>query len=194
MPVVHRGCLWTHRCKPRGWSVSAEAARRLDCLEVGEIEIADCLQRICGSGVLQTGRQRFQPGGILSLQCGQLGDGVIPVLDSAAVIDRRRVRMTGTPAERAARHRAWRSASVMGFSPIGLRGMAPLRSVTSRNPCHTGPVQARFFIRQLSLPVSMMSQWWVSRSSNAVAILVSPNTDGHSAKARLVVTTIEVRS
>jgi hypothetical protein len=34
--------------------------------------------------------------------------------------------------------------------------------------------------RQLSLPVSTMSQWWVSRSSSAVVILASPNTLGHS--------------
>src|SRR5664279_2427085 len=42
--------------------------------------------------------------------------------------------MIGTPAADAARWRAWRSASVMGLSPIDLRGMVPLRSVTSRNP------------------------------------------------------------
>ncbi len=35
---------------------------------------------------------------------------------------------------------------------------------------------ARFLKRQLSLPVSMMSQWWVSRSSMAVVIFASPNT------------------
>jgi hypothetical protein len=46
---------------------------------------------------------------------------------------------------------------------------------------------ARFLKRQLSLPVSMMSQWCVSRSSMAVVILASPNTCGQSAKARLVV-------
>ena len=57
-----------------------------------------------------------------------------------------------------------------------------------------GATQERFLKRQLSLPVSMMSQWCVSRSSNAVVILASPKTLGHSAKARLVVTMIEVRS
>jgi hypothetical protein len=46
--------------------------------------------------------------------------------------------------------------------------------------------------RQLSLPVSMMSQWWVRRSSNAAVILASLKTLGHSPKARLVVTMIEV--
>ena len=57
-----------------------------------------------------------------------------------------------------------------------------------------GWVQARFLKRQLSLPVSTMSQWWVRRSSSAVVILGSPKTLGHSPKARLVVTTSEVRS
>jgi len=32
----------------------------------------------------------------------------------------------------------------------------------------------------------MISQWWVRPSSNAVVILASPNTLGHSPKARLV--------
>jgi DNA replication protein DnaC len=48
--------------------------------------------------------------------------------------------------------------------------------------------------RQLSLPVSMMSQWCVSRSSMAVVILASPNTCGQSAKARLVVISSDVFS
>src|SRR6266568_662779 len=57
-----------------------------------------------------------------------------------------------------------------------------------------GGTQARFLKRQLSFPVSMISQWWVSRSRSAVVILASPNTLGHSPKVRLVVTIIEVRS
>ena len=36
--------------------------------------------------------------------------------------------------------------------------------------------QLRFLKRQLVLPVSMISQWWVRRSSMAVVILASPNT------------------
>src|SRR3954452_13414809 len=70
-----------------------------------------------------------------------------------------------------------RSRAEPGFSVRGRRGR---------------PSQARFLKRQLSLPVSMMSQWWVSRSSMAVVIFASPNTCGQSAKARLVVITIEV--
>jgi len=40
--------------------------------------------------------------------------------------------------------------------------------------------QARFFKRQLSLPVSTMSQWWVSRSSKAAIILASPKLAQHT--------------
>jgi len=60
--------------------------------------------------------------------------------------------------------------------------------------CIRGGSRGRFFKRQLSLPVSTMSQWWVRRSSRAVVIFGSPNTLGHSPKARLVVTITEVRS
>ena len=48
--------------------------------------------------------------------------------------------------------------------------------------------------RKLSLPVSRMWQWCVSRSSRAVVILASPNTPPHSLKLRLVVITTLVRS
>ena len=47
--------------------------------------------------------------------------------------------------------------------------------------------------RQLSLPVSTMSQWRVSRSTSAVVFLESlPNTLDHSPKSRLVVIITEV--
>ena len=55
-------------------------------------------------------------------------------------------------------------------------------------------IQERWVKRQLSLPVSMMSQWWVRRSSRAVVIFGSPNTDGHSPKGKFVVMAIEVTS
>jgi hypothetical protein len=54
--------------------------------------------------------------------------------------------------------------------------------------------QLRFLKRQLSLPVSMISQWWVRRSNMAVVIFASPKIFGHSAKARLVVISSEVFS
>ncbi len=45
-----------------------------------------------------------------------------------------------------------------GFSLVGLGGFAEL-----------------LLKRKLSLPVSRIWQWWVSRSSRAVVILASPN-------------------
>jgi hypothetical protein len=47
--------------------------------------------------------------------------------------------------------------------------------------------QMRLLKRQLSLPVSTMSQWWMSRSRTALVILASPNTEGHSLGAILEV-------
>ena len=74
-----------------------------------------------------------------------------------------------------------------------LTGRPELKTILDFAPYRTRP-QERFLKRQLSLPVSMISQWWVRRSSSAVVILGSPKTEGHSPKARLVVMTIEVRS
>ena len=76
-------------------------------------------------------------------------------------------------------------------APVGVAqpGRARVQlSQRARKP-HT-----RCLKRQLSLPVSTMSQWCVRRSSSAVVISGSPKTVGHSPKARLVVTMIEVRS
>ena len=47
--------------------------------------------------------------------------------------------------------------------------------------------QARFLKRQLSLPFSTISQSWVLLSRSTVVILASPETFGHSPKARSVV-------
>lgn len=58
----------------------------MDCLEFGEVEIADGLQGIGDGAVVQFGRQGVQPGGILGLQCGQIGDGVAPALGAAATV------------------------------------------------------------------------------------------------------------
>ena len=55
-----------------------------------------------------------------------------------------------------------------------------------------GWAQARFLNRQLTLPVSTMAKWCVRRSSRAAVIFASPNTLGHSPKARLVVTSTDV--
>ena len=51
-----------------------------------------------------------------------------------------------------------------------------------------------FLNRQLSLPVSMISQWCVSRSRRAVVIFASTNTVSHSPNARFVAATTDVRS
>ena len=75
---------------------------------------------------------------------------------------------------------------------LARHGSTPNRDVTK--PRSHRAAQLRFLNRQLVLPVSMMSQWWVRRSSIAVVILASPNTWGQSAKARLVVISREVFS
>ena len=86
----------------------------------------------------------------------------------------------------------------VGHRPVAdrLTRDAQLRIVTSRNPgrAKPGSGQARRLNRQLSLPVSTMSQWWVRRSRRAVVILASPNTLGHSPNAKFVVTITEVCS
>ena len=51
---------------------------------------------------------------------------------------------------------------------------------------------AWFLKRQLSLPVSTISQWCVRRSGNTVVTFALPKTVGYSSKARLVVIMIEV--
>ena len=78
------------------------------------------------------------------------------------------------------------------LTPGVLRFCAGVRTTTGI--WWIGQTASRLLNRQLSLPVSTMSQWWVSRSSSAVVILASPKTEGHSPNARLVVTTMEVCS
>ena len=56
------------------------------------------------------------------------------------------------------------------------------------------PSAELFLNLKLSFPVSRIWQWWVSRSSKAVVILVSPKTLPHSLKLRFVVMTTLVRS
>ena len=68
-------------------SVPAEAAWWFDCVEFGQVEVADRLQRIGDGAVLQADRQSLQPGRMLSLQRGQFGDSVPPTLGATAVVD-----------------------------------------------------------------------------------------------------------
>jgi hypothetical protein len=49
---------------------------RNDCLEFGEVEVADRVQRLGGGAVLEVLRQCLQGGGIMTLQRDQLGDSV----------------------------------------------------------------------------------------------------------------------
>ena len=86
--------------------------------------------------------------------------------------------------------------SALKFDPLSACNIDPPEWPTGATGPRGRPAPdyERFLKRQLSLPVSMISQWWVRRSSRAVVILGSPKTDGHSPKARLVVMTIEVRS
>ena len=67
-------------------SISAGAAGRTDGLKFREVEVADRVQRLGGGAVLQVLRQSVQPGGILTLQRGQLGDSVAPTLGATAAI------------------------------------------------------------------------------------------------------------
>ena len=79
---------------------------------------------------------------------------------------------------------------------MGRRGSVEGHHV--RRPCRScilsQPAQRRFLKRQLSLPVSTMSQWCVRRSSSAVVIFGSVKTVAHSPNARFVVTISDVRS
>jgi transposase-like protein len=54
--------------------------------------------------------------------------------------------------------------------------------------------QWRDQLLEVSIGAQNFSQWWGRRSRSAVVIFASPRTVGHSPKARLVVTMIEVRS
>jgi len=75
-------------------------------------------------------------------------------------------------------------------------GALATRSVARGGSCGR-PVGGRsgaVLKRQLSLPVSTISQWWVSRSSSAVVILASRRQWATRRKARFVVTRMEVCS
>ena len=50
-------------------SIASIAAWRFDGGQLVEIEVDDCLQGVGGGGILEAGRQRGKPSGILGLQC-----------------------------------------------------------------------------------------------------------------------------
>ena len=179
--------------------IAAEASRRFDRLEFVEIEFVDGLQGLSGGAVLKVVGQSLEPAAVFGLEGDEDSNGIAPALSAAAMVGRSPV----------ADHRPGCGAgSAMPGLSLGIghwflakrrvgHGFTPKRYVTepaNRQSRGLQADQARCLKRQLSLPVSMISQWWVRRSSNAVVILASPNTLGHSPKARLVVTMMEVRS
>ncbi|MDR3742691.1 MAG: hypothetical protein P4L40_27055 [Terracidiphilus sp.] len=120
------------------YSVPAEPTRWVGCLDLGEVKIADHLQCVGGGAILQAGRHSFQPGGILALQRGQLGNGGPPTLSAAAVID-----WSARPDDRHAGGTSGAAASLaLGIGhrafPDRFAWHGQLRTVTSRNPGRTG--------------------------------------------------------
>ena len=182
----------------RGWLIPTEAPGRFDCLEFVEVEFVDSLQGFGGGSFLEAVGQGLQPGPVFGLKGEQDSDSLVPAPGAASAVGRSAVMD----------HRPGRGAggTMPGLSfGIGHRAVAErlaghevhseaLRNGTVRLSDRLAGDQARCLKRQLSLPVSMISQWWVRRSSSAVVILASPKTLGHSPKARLVVTMMEVRS
>ncbi len=80
-----------------------------------------CLNDSGGGSIPCVGVGLRRPAGVLTLQRGQLGDSVAPTLGATAVIE-------GSPYPDCRRAgpssgAAWRSASVIGRSLIGLRGV-----------------------------------------------------------------------
>src|SRR5919199_6008324 len=85
--VLSSRALFVIRCRsgPSPRSVAAEAARRLDGLQLAEVEFAD---RLRGSTLLQVDRQGLQPSGVFGLQSGERGNRIVPALSAAAMISR----------------------------------------------------------------------------------------------------------
>ncbi len=108
--------------------------------------------------VVLVGRQRFEPIGILRLQLAELGDGVLPTPGAAAMVGW----ATGADHRRIGRARDAVTGLALGVGHgfladrLARHGATPNRYVTKPGWC--GAAQARFLKRQLSLPVSTMSQ------------------------------------
>ena len=69
-------------------SVPAEAARQLNRLKFGEVQLADRTQCVCGRTVLKAVRQAVEPGGIFRLRFDEAGDVIVPASGAAAMIAR----------------------------------------------------------------------------------------------------------
>ncbi len=143
----------------RRWKVSRVRSRvGRHALEFGEIEFADSLEGLGQRAVVLVGRQRFEPIGILRLQLAELGDGVLPTPGATAMVGR----ATGADHRRIGRARDAVTGLALGVGHgfladrLARHGATPNRYVTKPGWC--GAAQARFLKRQLSLPVSTMSQ------------------------------------
>jgi len=143
--------------------IAAEASGRFDRLEFVEIEFVDGLQGLSGGAVLKVVGQSLKPGAIFGLEGDEDSNGIAPALGAAAMISRSPV----------ADHRPGGGASVaMPGLSLGIghwfvakrrpgHGLTPKRYVTElAKPPSRGfqADQARCLRRQLSLPVSMISQ------------------------------------
>ena len=142
-----------------GCSIPTEAARRHDRLKLAEVEFADRAQCFGGRGILQVLRQVLQPGVILGLELGEFGDGVVPAAGAAAMIGRDGG--CGSPVRpQPARHDiapGVRRPSWL-FHRWLWRAWIHSEALRHGTPLTRNPAQARFLSRQLSLPVSTMSQ------------------------------------
>jgi hypothetical protein len=139
----------------KGLSVPAEAARWLDRLQLSEIEIADRPQCFGGRTVLKTVRQAVQPGSVLDLCFHKAGDMICPTPGPAAMIER------APHADDRFAGRARRTIAGLSFGV----GHGCFTDRFARDDFHsealrheTPGAHARFLKRQLSLPVSTMSQ------------------------------------
>jgi len=67
-------------------SVPTKSSRWVDCLKIGQVELAKGPQGVGSGAVLQVVRQGFEPAGILRLQFRQFGNSVVPAPGAAAMI------------------------------------------------------------------------------------------------------------
>jgi len=74
--------------RPDQVSVAPVAARRLDCGQDVEVQIDDRLECLRGRRAAQRLRQGVEPRGITGLQVEQFGDGIMPMLEAAAAVNR----------------------------------------------------------------------------------------------------------
>ena len=63
-------------------SVAPEPARRLDALQFAKIKRTNCLQLVCGRGLLEIGGQVVEPPLILTLEVEQGAHRILPALRS----------------------------------------------------------------------------------------------------------------